>query len=119
MPMRNKRRAFYFILMHIGFLVYAFYAVLGKTASKKEFLSPAFIGIYIAVFAILFLYAIIWQQVLKAIPLVVATANKTVTIVWGIVLGKLFFGEQIKLNMVFGAALILAGILILATDKNE
>lgn len=105
--------------MHFGFLVYAFYAVLGKVASKKEFLSPAFILIYIAVFAILFFYALIWQQVLKVIPLVVATANKTITIVWGIVFGKLIFGEKIKANMIFGAALILAGILILATEKTD
>lgn len=117
--MKNKSSVFYFLLMHAGFLVYAFYAVLGKFASKQDFLSPAFILIYIAVFAILFFYALIWQQVLKVIPLVVATANKTITIVWGIVFGKLIFGEQIKLNMILGAVLILTGILILATEKKE
>lgn len=104
--------------MHAGFLFYAFYAVLGKTASKKEFLSPAFILIYLAVFVILFVYALIWQQVLKVIPLLVATANKTITIVWGIVFGKLFFSEQIKMNMIIGTALILLGILLLATENT-
>lgn len=116
--MKNKKSSlFYFLLMHAGFLIYAFYAILGKTASKKEFLSPAFILIYLAVFVILFMYALIWQQVLKMIPLLVATANKTVTIVWGIVFGKIFFGEQIKMNMIIGAALILLGILLLATEN--
>lgn len=114
----NKRTSliFYFILMHIGFILYSFYAVLGKVASSQKLFSPAFIGIYGAVFILLMLYAIIWQQVLKKIPLIIATANKTITIIWGILFGRFFFGEKITLNMVVGGAIILTGILILSTE---
>lgn len=110
---------FYFILMHLGFLVYAFYAVLGKVASTKQIFSPAFIGIYCAVFLILMVYALIWQQVLKAIPLIIATANKTITIVWGILFGRIFFNEKITLNMIAGGVVILAGILILSFEPQK
>lgn len=117
----NKKLShlFYFILMHAGFLVYAFYAVLGKIAAAKEIFSPAFIGIYCAVFLILVIYAIIWQQVLKKIPLIIATANKTITIVWGILFGRIFFGEKITLNMIIGGAVILAGILVLSIETQR
>ena len=115
----NKKLShlFYFILMHFGFLIYAFYAVLGKVASTKQIFSPAFIGIYCAVF--LMIYAIIWQQVLKKIPLIIATANKTITIVWGILFGRIFFGEKITLNMIIGGAVILTGILILSFEPQS
>lgn len=116
----NKKLSllFYFILMHAGFLIYAFYAVLGKVASTKQVFSPAFVGIYCAVFLILMLYAVIWQQVLKKIPLIIATANKTITIIWGILFGHLFFEEKITLNMIIGGAIILAGILILSIETQ-
>ena len=115
----NINNLFYFILMHLGFLIYAFYAVLGKVASTKQIFSPAFIVIYCAVFLILMVYAIIWQQVLKKIPLIIATANKTITIVWGILFGRIFFGEKITLNMIIGGAVILAGILILSFEPQS
>ena len=105
--------------MHLGFLIYAFYAVLGKVASTKQIFSPAFIGIYCAVFLILMIYAIIWQQVLKKIPLIIATANKTITIIWGILFGRLFFGEKITPNMIIGGAIILTGILILSFEPQK
>lgn len=119
MKNHNIAHLFYFILMHAGFLVYAFYAVLGKIAAAKEIFSPAFIGIYCAVFLILVIYAIIWQQVLKKIPLIIATANKTITIVWGILFGRLFFGEKITPNMIIGGAIILAGILVLSIETQS
>lgn len=105
--------------MHAGFLIYAFYAVLGKVAAAQQIFSPAFIGIYCAVFLILVIYAIIWQQVLKKIPLIIATANKTITIVWGILFGRIFFGEKITLNMIIGGAVILAGILVLSIETQR
>lgn len=119
MKNHNVTHLFYFILMHLGFLIYAFYAVLGKVASTKQIFSPAFIGIYCAVFLILMIYAIIWQQVLKKIPLIIATANKTITIIWGILFGRLFFGEKITINMIIGGAIILTGILILSFELQK
>ena len=65
------------------------------------------------------IYAVLWQQVLKKIPLSVASANKAVTIIWGIIFGKIVFDEKIKWNMVLGALIILAGIFILLTEKEQ
>ncbi|MBR1722682.1 MAG: transporter [Treponema sp.] len=105
--------------MHIAFLVYTLYPLLGKFATRYEMLSFQFVALYCVVFAILFLYAILWQQVLKRIPLTTAIANKSITIVWGMIFGLLLFSEGISLKMLIGAVLILSGILILSTEKEK
>jgi drug/metabolite transporter (DMT)-like permease len=106
-------------MMHFGFLIYSTYAIVGKIASKKEFLSKDFILAYGVVILILIFYAFIWQKVLKVFSLSTACSNKSVTIIWGIVFGKVIFSEQIKPTMVIGAVLILSGILYLNKQETE
>jgi len=105
--------------MHLAFLVYCIYPLLGKFATRYELLSVRFVALYCVVFAVLFIYAILWQQVLKRIPLTTAIANKSVTIIWGMVFGLLFFGEGISPKMLAGSALILSGIFLLGTEMAE
>ena len=71
--------------------------------------------------ALLGLYALGWQQVLKKLPLTTAYANKAVTIIWGIIWGLLLFGEHISIGKVIGAAFIIAGIVVfsLADDAGN
>ena len=70
-------------------------------------------------FVIMFAYAIIWQQILKRMPLTVAYANKPVTLIWGIIWGALIFGEKITVNMLIGAAVIFAGIYLVTGETEE
>ena len=105
--------------MHASFLVYTLYPLIGKFATRYALLSVPFVALYGVVFLILFVYALLWQQVLKRVPLSTAIANKAITIVWGMMFGLLFFGEQISLKMLAGAFLILAGIFVLSTEKES
>lgn len=116
---RKSSNLFSFLFMHIAFLVYCLYPLLGKFATRYELLSFPFIALYCVVFGVLFVYAILWQQVLKKIPLTTAIANKSITIVWGMIFGLLIFREQVSLKMIIGATLILSGIMILSTEKME
>ena len=116
---RKSSNLFSFLFMHTAFLVYCIYPLLGKFATRYELLSLPFIALYCVVFGVLFVYAILWQQVLKKIPLTTAIANKSITIVWGMIFGLLIFREQVSLKMIIGASLILSGILILSTEKME
>ena len=75
-------------------------------AAQNDFLSFGFIFWYGLVILNLGIYAIVWQQIIKHLPLTTAYANKAVTIVWGILWGLLFFQEQIKWNMVVGAVIV-------------
>lgn len=116
---RKSSNLFSFLFMHTAFLVYCIYPLLGKFATRYELLSFPFMALYFVVFGVLFVYAILWQQVLKKIPLTTAIANKSITIVWGMIFGLLIFKEQVSLKMVIGTVLILSGILILSTEKME
>ena len=100
-------------------LVYACTYICMKKASPYAFLSAPYILWVAAAFGVMGVYAVLWQQVLKVIPLSVASSNKSMTIVWGIFFGRIFFGEPIKPNMIIGAIIIFVGILILNGDKHD
>lgn len=101
-----------FVLLQIALFILSFGAVCSKMAGRQEFLSLPFFAFYGALILILFVYAIIWQQVLKRISLVVAYACKGIGIIYGIIWGIVFFKEQITWKMIAGAVLVLIGVYI-------
>lgn len=105
--------------LHLLLMVYSTSGILSKLAASVDFLSWQFVGLYAGVIALLGLYAIGWQQILRRMPLTSAFSNKAVTIVWGIIWGALFFGESISLWKVAGAVLIIAGVVLFAHADGE
>ena len=67
----------------------------------------------------LFVYAIVWQQLLKKLPLVTAYANKAVTVIWGIVWGYFFFNEGITIYKLIGAVVIVIGVYLVVSSDGE
>ena len=82
-------------------------------------MSVGFILLYGGMLAALVVYAFGWQQVIKHLPLTTAYANKAITVVWGILLGFLLFGESITLRQFIGAAVIIVGIVLFVRADNE
>lgn len=113
--MNNKN----LLLLHLLLMVYSVSSVFSKLAAKYPFLSTGFILCYGAVLAILFLYAIGWQQILKSLPIITAYANKAITVIWGTVWGLLFFHEQLSVKKLFGISLIVAGILLFTQEGEQ
>lgn len=108
-----------FIFLHMLLLVYSLGGICSKLAGQSEFLSAKFVVFYGLVLLDLFIYALVWQQLLKKLPLVTAYANKAVTVIWGMLWGMLIFGEKITLWNVAGALLIIIGIyLVVAADES-
>lgn len=107
-----------YLMLHGIVLLYSLSAVCSKMASGYEFLSLGFIGWYAGTLVLLVVYALVWQQVLKRLPLTTAFANKGVTIIWGILWGVLLFGESISLTMIIGAALVFTGVLLVVTNDG-
>jgi drug/metabolite transporter (DMT)-like permease len=107
-----------YLFLHASLLLYSFGSVLSKMASAEEFLSLAFILYYSLFLAVLFVYALLWQQILKRFPLTVAFANKAITILWGIVWGVLFFGEALRWGMLLGSVIIVSGIYLVVSDDK-
>lgn len=118
-PEKSKSIIRIFIL-HIILLVFSLSTVLSKLASGEEFLSLRFCGFYAGIIVLLGIYAIVWQQLIKHLPLIFAYANKAVTIIWGLILGYLLFSESITLNKVIGALVVVAGIVVFSLgEKNN
>ncbi|MGN0454862.1 MAG: EamA family transporter [Ruminococcus sp.] len=114
----NKSKIFNFILLHAVLLMYSFCSVFSKLAAGTDFMSAQFIMFYGIMLVILGAYALLWQQILKRMPLTTAFANKGIVIIWGMILGALFFGEAITWNMIVGSIIVFIGILLVVTDDE-
>lgn len=119
--MKSKRTLMgrYLVILHVILMAYSLFGIFSKFASHENFLSARFIFFYGIVVFNLGIYAICWQQIIKHMPLMVAFANKAVTVVWGIVWGRLFFGEIVTVPKVIGAIIIIGGISLVVTEKEE
>ncbi|MDL2270867.1 transporter, partial [Methanobrevibacter sp. OttesenSCG-928-I08] len=84
-----------YIFLHGVLFVYAICALIEKYTAGFNISSPDFYLFCVIVFIFLGIYAILWQQVLKRIDLNIAYANKSITVIWGILFGFLIFGETI------------------------
>ena len=109
------------IAASISLLFSSLSGVCSKMASRHtgNIFSLEFIFWFGLVFVIMFGYAVVWQQILKRMPLTVAYANRPVTLIWGIIWGALIFGEKITWNMFAGAVVIFAGIYLVTGENAE
>lgn len=107
------------VILHIVILLFSAISIASKLASGADFLSTKFIVFYGIVLLGLFVYAIAWQQIIKRIPLVTAYANKAVTVIWGLIYGRLFFGEKITLRKIIGAVIIVSGVCLIVTADGK
>lgn len=108
-----------FLFLHGLLLIYSLGGICSKLAAGKDFLSFEFIILYGILLFIMFFYAVMWQQILKKMKLVTAYANKSVTIIWGMLWGALLFGEQITVLKVVGILIIIVGVCLVVTGEVE
>lgn len=101
-----------YLILHLSLMVYSANGILSKLASQQSFLSLKFLLLYAAAIAALGVYALVWQQVLKRVPLSAAYANKALTVVWGCIWGLLIFDEHLSSGKIIGGLLVLAGIVL-------
>ncbi len=116
---KKGSRAVSIFILHIILIMFSLLGVCSKTAAGKDFLSFEFCLFYGIMIFGLFIYALVWQQMLKWLPLVTAYANKAVTVVWGIIWGCVFFGETITPRKIIGAVIVIAGVIIVVAADNE
>lgn len=107
------------IFLHLTFFIYSLASVFSKKAGSEDVFSLKFVCFYGIVLVILMLYAVLWQQNLKRLPLVTAYANKAVTVIWGMIWGILLWKEKVNLNNVIGAIIIMFGVAMIATEEKE
>ena len=116
---KKDKKIIWFILIHALLFFNSFGGIFSKMASGEKFLSFRFVLFYGLMICILGVYAIVWQQILKHIPLTTAFCNKSVGIIWGILWGYLFFHEAVKWNMLLGAAIVIVGVVIVVMSDEH
>lgn len=104
-----------YVGLHFCILLFSFSGVFSKLASRFPTLSWGFLLCYGVSLFVCFVYAILWQQFLKQMPLNTAYSNRILTMVWSMVWGALFFGEAITLPMILGTVIILFGLRMVVT----
>ena len=116
---KHNSYALTLIGLHLLLAVYSLSGFFSKNAAAQPFLSLQYIAFYCGMMAILVLYAVGWQQVIKRLPLTLAFANKAVTVVWGILWGALFFHGSITPGKLMGAAVVVAGVVLFGKGEGE
>lgn len=113
------------IYLQISIFIFALSNVFFKFASsamaKKGIFSLDFILQMAGGVGCLFLFALIWQQVLKYFELNVANAIKVSYLLWGSLFAIIIFKEKYRLSNFIGMILIMIGIIliILKSKKKE
>ena len=108
-----------FLVLHLILAIYSLTGVFSKTASKETFFNLKFCLCYGVIILLLGTYAIVWQQIIKRVPLTLAYANKAVTVIWGMIWGVLFFHEIITVTKVIGAVIVIAGVVLYSLEDNS
>lgn len=109
-----------FLLLHGTLLLYAVVSLLGKyagvnLAAQQTVPALIFLGLE---FAALVVYAALWQQTLKRMPLSFAYSNKAVCTLWSCLFGLVFFGETLTWGKAAGIAIVLVGVWLVVSDHD-
>ncbi len=107
-----------YALLHFILLLYSFSSVFSKLASQQTPFSFWFFLYYGLMLLMMGIYAILWQQVLKKLPLTTAFSNKAIVIVWGMLWAFLLFQETITWYMIAGSIVVFAGVVLVVSHHE-
>lgn len=114
----DRSKLLTYIRLHFIIFLYSLGGICSKLAGQHEFFSFEFIFFYGLVLLDMAVYALLWQQILKKLPLNVAFPNKAVTLFWGMLWGAIFFQEQITVTNIIGAVIVLIGVILMVTSDE-
>lgn len=109
---------FNYFVLHLLFVVYAMNTLLGRMAAPYSWTDLHRFILWGGALFLLGIYAIGWQVMLKKFTLGVAYANRSVVVIWGILLAWLCLGETISWTLAAGAVLIICGIILVSTEGD-
>ena len=95
-------------------LLYACVGICTKMASLQETMSWPYLLWFGGAVAIIGIYAILWQQILRRIELGTAYMFKGTALIFTMLIAALLFGEAITIPNIIGATIIIIGITLLA-----
>ena len=100
-------------------VIYTFASIFSKLASGEAFLSGQFILFLGLELVMLFLYALLWQQVIKKTELSVANANREMYLLWSLLWAVVFFHNDVTPANVIGCLLVIGGTLVITGEDRK
>ena len=91
-------------------LYYSLIPVALKLTSRFEVGTKEFVAGYAAIIAMLFVYALFWQQILKMVPLSTAFMFKGTSVFFVLLISVVIFNETITMFNIVGSVIIAVGI---------
>ena len=116
--MRERISLGSFLLLLVAFIVYSTTGVFSKLASGEAFLSKEYISYFVIVILTMGVYAVLWQLVLKIVPLAQAFLFKSMTVLFSLCFAYFIFSESVSLKNIIGAGFIIVGIIINSKSKK-
>lgn len=110
--MSDTRKIWIYLALIGANLVYACESIFTKLASAQEPMSGRYLLYIGCAVCVLGLYALIWQQIIKRLPVSEAYMFKGTALIFVLLISALLFGEAITLRNVIGAAMIVGGIVL-------
>lgn len=104
------------IVLQLIVMIYTLSGVASKFAAAGEFLSLRFILFYGLEIALLGVYAILWQQMIKKFDLSIAYANRSIALLWSMMWAVIFFQEHVSVKNIIGVLIVIAGTIIINSD---
>jgi len=95
-------------------MLYACVGICTKMASLQQMFSWRYFLWFGGAVAIIGLYAVLWQQILRRVELSTAYMFKGTTLIFTMLIAALLFGESITLPNILGSVIIITGITLLA-----
>ena len=108
------RSALIYIVLIGAIFIYTTSGVFSKLASQQDFASLLYIAFLCGSVAVLGIYAVLWQQIIKRMDVSLAYTFKGTGVVFGLLLAHFVFGEVITTTNMVGAAIIICGITLYA-----
>ena len=100
------------LLLQAIVVIYTLNSIIAKFATGAEVFSFKFILFYVAEVAILGIYAICWQQMIKIFDLSVAYANRAMAILWTALWALVIFKENISIGQGLGIIIVVIGTVV-------
>ena len=112
-------------MLQLIVIIYTINSIIAKFATGAKPLSLGFFAFYVAEVAVLGIYAICWQQMIKRFDLSIAYANRSMAILWTALWSVVIFHESLSIKQIIGIVLVVIGTVTVniqtdkKTDKEE
>lgn len=107
----------FYAYMIFAFALYSTTGIFSKNASFHRFMSWPYILNFTGLIVVLFIYALMWQNILKRLPLNVAFMWKSTGLFFSLLYSHYIFNEEITLNNILGISIIFSGLIIISWKK--